>query len=391
MMQGQIQAPKMKLLLDASNSIYQDLLGYKPENTRLQEIPENSWNEFAVQNGLNSNASGVYLPRNKTALIKEENSLSLFHEYFGHGLYCEQSLAGTKLVDLERRLLEEEKQEFKTRQFTLRDVQEYRHQNPIFQELDELRKKNLGVYEGFAIFTEFLLSGEFGLREDFYRKYNSLSNQDKKQIEDLASFNQQYGDLATFYSFGLARKTNPKRIKRLLENIYRDKIREVRFALLYGSRSDFSDIDVFIVSDTLPEIHSWLDVRVYNLKDFEKRLSLFDVAVTDPLVTGEILFGNRNYFEKTKKQLIAQPITTKAIKYNLEQSQMQKMLASNFSENSEENTRGLIYYLTYLKNALALESGRRLFTKKDLLSYSRRASAEDDKPLQLQGGRENAA
>jgi len=41
MMQVKRQAPKIKNLLDASNSFYQDLLGYKPEQTYLQQIPEN--------------------------------------------------------------------------------------------------------------------------------------------------------------------------------------------------------------------------------------------------------------------------------------------------------------------------------------------------------------
>ena len=105
MEQAQIQTPKIKKLLDSSNQFYQELLGYKPEQTSLQQIPETQWNEFATQRGLNPNSSGIYLPRNQTAIILEENSLALFHEYFGHGLYCEQSLIGRKLIDLEKKLL----------------------------------------------------------------------------------------------------------------------------------------------------------------------------------------------------------------------------------------------------------------------------------------------
>jgi len=80
------------------------------------------------------------LPRNQTAVVQEQNSLSLFHEYFGHGLYSEQSLSGRKLVDLEKRLLEEEKQEFSSGKFTLEDVQKFRNANLTFQELDKFRK-----------------------------------------------------------------------------------------------------------------------------------------------------------------------------------------------------------------------------------------------------------
>ena len=112
MEQVQTQAPKTRNILETSVSFYQDLLGYVPEQTSLQQIPEAQWNEFATQRGLNPNSSGIYFPRNQTAIIQGKNPLSLFHEYFGHGLYCEQNLTGRKLVDLERKLLEEEKEEF---------------------------------------------------------------------------------------------------------------------------------------------------------------------------------------------------------------------------------------------------------------------------------------
>ena len=134
MEQVQTQAPQIKRnLIETSVAFYQDLLGYAPEQTFLQQIPENQWDEFTEQRGLNPNSSGIYLPRNQTAIIRDENPLSLFHEYFGHGLYCEQNLTGRKLVDLERRLLEGEKQEFSSRRFSLEDLQRFRQQNQRFQ------------------------------------------------------------------------------------------------------------------------------------------------------------------------------------------------------------------------------------------------------------------
>ena len=112
---------KLQSYLEFLNQFYQDLLGYKPEQTYLELIPKNQWNDFIQQRGFNSNSSGIYLPRNQTAVIQEENLLSFFHEYFGHGLYCEQSLQGRKLVDLEKKLFEEEKREFEGKKFTLKD------------------------------------------------------------------------------------------------------------------------------------------------------------------------------------------------------------------------------------------------------------------------------
>ena len=284
MIQEQIQISKIKYILDSSNDFYQDLLGYIPEQTSLQSIPKNQWFEFTKQRGLNPNSSGIYLPRNQTAIIQEENPLSLFHEYFGHGLYCEQSLKGRRLVDLEKKLLEEEKQEFQSKQFTLEDIQGFRTTNKTFQELEKFIRQNLAKYELFAIRTEYLLSREFGLKDEFERKYDSLEKQDKEIVDPIINFLKSYGNLAIFYASGLARRTTPERVRRLLGDIYGDRLQDVRFALLYGSRKEFSDIDVFVVSNSLPIIKNhWLDVSVYSIKEFEEKVRMFDIEITDPL------------------------------------------------------------------------------------------------------------
>ena len=379
---------KTKYLLDSSNQFYQETLGYKPEQTSLQQIPEFKWNEFATQRGLNPNSSGIYLPRNQTAIIRDENPLSLFHEYFGHGIYSEQSLSGRKLVDLERRLLEEEKREFSTGKFTLEDVQRFRQQNQTFQELDGFRKQNLLQYETFAIWTEYLLSGENGLRDLFGRKYDSLTGQEKEVVNSAINFSSQYGNLATFYVSSLARKTTAERVKRLLEDVYGSKLQDVKFALLYGSKKEFSDIDVFMVGKGIPnEAHSdWLDVKYKSYKEFNLGLKNFDVRILTPLMNGELIFGDRNYFEELKKQILSQPITEEAIKHNLKWSSRMQRLKEENTEDDFLKNKFDGYSKTYLANALALREGLRLFTKEDLLSYS-----QQEKPIELKGGTEKNA
>ena len=139
MQQVELSQNSLQDYLETSNQFYQNLLGYKPEQTSLQQIPENQWTAFTQQFNLNSDSTGIYLPRNQTAVVQEDNTLSLFHEYFGHGLYCEQSLTGIKLVDLEKKLLEEEKGEFEKRQFSLEELKDFRRQNQTFQELNNFK------------------------------------------------------------------------------------------------------------------------------------------------------------------------------------------------------------------------------------------------------------
>ena len=202
MEQVQTQAQTKRIFLEASNSFYQNLLGYKPEKTSLQQIPEKQWNEFTLKLGLNSDSSGIYFPRNQTAAIRDENPLSLFHEYFGHGLYCEKSLEGKKLVDLEKKLLKEEK-EFFSKKFNLKDLQKFRERNQTFQELESFKQVNFGRYELFAIWTEYLLSEEFNLRSAFEIRYDSLSIKERELVDSVINFSEKYGNLASFYVQGM--------------------------------------------------------------------------------------------------------------------------------------------------------------------------------------------
>jgi len=385
-MMGQQLKPNIKTsyLIETSNEFYQDLLGYKPEQTSLQFVPENQWNEFARTRGLNPNSSGIYLPRNQTAVIQEHNPLSLFHEYFGHGLYCEQSLSGRKLVNLEKKLLEEEKQEFQNGRFNLEDVQRFRTGNQTFQKLDEFRKQNLLQYETFAVWTEYLFSEENNLSDLFGRKYDSLDGQEKEAIDSAINFSEQYGNLATFYASGLARRTTPERVNGLLEGVYGGKIEDVKFALLYGSKKEFSDIDVFMVGKNPQESHSdFLDVKMQSFRDLKKGVKNLDVRTITPLMSGKFIFGDKNYFEKLKQQVLSQPITEEAIKHNLKWAFRMQRLKDENLENKFLRNKFEGYSQTYLANALALKQGIKLFSKKDLISYS-----QSEKLIQLKGGAE---
>ncbi|OGJ13273.1 hypothetical protein A3K82_01805 [Candidatus Pacearchaeota archaeon RBG_19FT_COMBO_34_9] len=376
------ESPNLPKVISLTNDYYQNLLGYSVQDTKLKSIKGEQWNSFCQKSNLNHNSSGIYLPRNKTAIIPKNNKLSLFHEYFGHGLYCEKSLSGRKLVDLEKRLLEEEKLEFSNSRFTLDDIQRFRKRNQTFQELDEFRKQNLGIYEGFAIWTEFLLSGQFNLREIFERKYDSLNLENKAVIDEMINFNKQYGNLATFYEFGLARKTTPERVKKLLEDIYgKEAINNSKLVLLTGSKKSFSDIDLFASSNYLQSIkNSWLDLVVFDEKDFEKKVRLFEVQVIHPIINGEFVIGDKNYLEQKRKQLEEQPITEEAIQHNLKLSKEQEELGLKYSRNSKERQIGLSYGKTYLANALALKNGKRPLTKERL------SNLQCKKFIELKGG-----
>src|SRR3989338_2857974 len=372
--------------IELSNSFYQELLGYKPKQTSLQEIPQFEWNEFAKQRGLNQNSLGMYLPRNQTAIVQKGNHLSLFHEYFGHGLFCEQTLLGRRLVDLERKLLEEEKREFQERQFTLEDVQKFRQQNQTFQELDEFRKQNLVQYELFAVWTEYLLSGEFGLNGEFERKYDSLPREEREVIDFTINFSKRYGNLATFYGFGLRKIQDKKRLIKLSQDLFNGTLNKTRLILHFGSKNPFSDIDLFVASNDIPPSYdSWLDVRAYKIQDVEEGIKVLNPMITDPVMIGDLVFGEEGYLGELKRQILTQPITKEAINFSLKEYETEKNRSKDKLLCKHLQDKNLRSAKTFLTNALALKNGDKILTFNGLVDYSHTLS-RSEKFIELKGG-----
>jgi len=360
----------MQELVEASNVLYESLLGYKPEKTSLRSV-KIELADCPIQD------YRVRLSRSRIAFIEQENPLSLFHEYFGHGLYCEQSVLGRRMVKLKKNFLKDERYEFDNRDdFRELDLSRFRRQNNHYKELEELGYGDLSGLgnsppsELFAIWTEYFLSEKFGLGERFERKYGSLDREDKEEIESVVNFSKKYGDLATFYSLGLARRTTSERAKKLLEGVYGTQaVDNSRLILLSGSKQVFSDINLIASSNVLqPMKNEWLDSVAFNEDDFERRVKLFEPIVTHPIIRGEFVAGDKNYLARMQTQIFNQPITEEAIKYNFTRAEQERKMAE---ETKDEKLRETIegYAQIYLANALALQAGKRRFTRKKLREY----------------------
>ncbi len=373
--------------LETSNSFYQNLLGYKPEQTQLEQIPENEWNKFVIQRGLNLGSSGIYLPRNQTAFIQEGNLLSLFHEYFGHGLYCEQSLQGRKLVDLERRLLKEEKEFFNENKFIKEDLDNFRKENETFKYLINFKENNLGIYEGFAIFTEYFLSKNFSLENLFEEKYGKLNENSGKYVNGIISFNNGLGDLATFYAFELNKVQDQKRLLRLAQDIFGKKLERTRLILHFGSGKPFSDIDLFVVSSDIPSTYDpWLDVRAYKHQDMTEGIKVLNPMITDPIIVGRLVFGDEDYLGELKRKILVQPITEEAIRFNLKEYETEKRRSKDSSLGEYLQNKNLHSAKIFLTNALALKNGDKILTSKRLVNYAKKRFSHSEKFIELKGG-----
>ncbi len=365
---------ELDYLLTSSNQFFSDLLGYKPEKTILQILNNKQWNAYFSKIGANTNSLGIYLPRNQTATIYIESKtapMNLFHEYFGHGFFCEQSLIGKRLVDLEKSLLEEEETEFSGKKFTLRNLYDFRQHNKVFKVLSEFRKENLKVYEGFAVFIEFILSRENNLQKIFEIKYLSSSSTYKEQVNEIINFNQLYGDLSTFYSYGLKKILDKKRLLHLSNDIFTNKFKNIKLLLHFGSKKPFSDIDIFVVSKSITSMHStWIDVRARNYDEIKFGIKLLDPKITDPIMVGDLIYGDKYYLKKIKNEISIQPISEEAIKYNLEKSLFHKNRSKDPSLGIYLQEKNLRSSKTYLANANALQKGKKILTFSGLTNFA---------------------
>ncbi|MCK5044009.1 hypothetical protein KAR52_03350 [Candidatus Pacearchaeota archaeon] len=77
--------------------------------------------------------------------------------------------------------------------------------------------------------------------------------------------------------------------------------------ILYGSRKEGKDIDLFFVFKGIPVqkniVYNQFDLSQIKFNDFQFRLENFDIEYTEPILTGEYLFGDIEILKKAKEFL----------------------------------------------------------------------------------------
>lgn len=347
------------LVLEA-NEVISSEFGFVPEKTTYQVHNQDEWNNFLKRFGSNLNAQGIFLPRNLSAHMLESSFLPvyLFHEFFGHGLFCEHSLIGQNIVSLEQSLEIVEKEIFGT----LNDHQQIDETHPFFHQYNSQRESlqtflslNHANYEGFAIWMEHFLSLELGHQDIFNKKFDTLHPDYKNLFEHFHNLENNYGTFILMSSLGFPKTYDGDLVLETLRKLSGD---DYDLVILYGSRKSYSDIDLFVVSDSVKSgFNGWFDVYAVTPDEFEEGIVNLSIAVTDPLFSGEVLFGCDH-----RGRVFNQSITEDAIQYNFRQSDEQKKFALLHPEYSRERILGLSYHDSFRMNAEALRKGLKLLT-----------------------------
>lgn len=162
-------------------SIVGSELGFFHQKSRYRIYEALEWEEFLRKISSNQNKRlGVYLPRTLSAHLKKDTEfllLTFIHEFFGHGIFCEHSKIGRRIVSYEAELAGIEKQIFGVDELVLDTHFELEPSNPYYAQYRLLREEfrrfcdeHHDTYEGFGYWMEQYLAQKLGQNALFQQK-----------------------------------------------------------------------------------------------------------------------------------------------------------------------------------------------------------------------------
>ncbi len=340
------------LLKDASSFITSEF-GFDIEKSKLKPYSSKNWQKFCQKNNFDTNSTGIYIPSSYSAYVRTKSPFltpNIFHELYGHGLFVEHSQIGKKLTEI----IQDSRDE---KSFMFDEV------NPEDQ-IFGIAKRNIHNYEGFAVWLEALLcentgnskvwnAKKDGLRED----YNSLFDFFKDAESKLSRF-------GLISQLGFPKYYDDDKVLDVVKKLYGSDFNNVDFVILYGSQKPESDIDLCIVSNNPSNqyFNGWLDIAELNREDFQNRMNNLDIALTDAMFSGRLVFGDENTFRKYKKNILEKPISQEMIVYNKKKSDLQKEYLSSYQDNSRMRKLCLSYKDSFSQNADQLIKGNKPLT-----------------------------
>ena len=353
--------------IQKAEEILEDKFGLKPEGSR--KVYHEDWSTFSKENGLPPCSESVFLPKDLTAHIPKQSLEKvlplIYHEFEGHGNYCEHTLQGRKLVEDEKNFSQ---LEGKTKEKFASECSAY------FQSIKP-------YFEGFAVWMEEFLLKNVG-REDLWlerrekSKHMPLDNQHSyfDAYSMLKDFEKERGTYELWYMIGFPKRFDKKTIINIAKEKLKDRFDGLEFLILGGSKNPYSDIDLCAILKDGTEIDVYKHSRVidfvqYNLSSFEEHLNNFEVFATEPIFTGELIIGDEAKFESLKKGVndkcpkkeICQNLSKKSAKL-LENSRL-------YFERCDfaNSIVSLTYSLSYQTFSKEYSSGSKVLTYKEIL------------------------
>lgn len=327
------------------------------EKSKIKLYSNKQWSEFCKLNNFEEQYSGLYLPEYYLAYVNKNSKFlipDMFHELYGHGLFCEKSILGKELTNIikEKRLVKD---------FLYSPID-------LSKQIFGFMNYNIKNYEGFAMWLESKISIETGNKKLWEEKKQKLPKENVNVFEQFKQLENKISSFGLISQMGFPKYYSEETIRNLFSKLYSERLNSIDLAILYGSKKPESDIDLFIVSNnkTNNYFNGWLDVYEVNRDDFKYWLNNLDISITDPLFSGILIYGNENYFNFLKSLVIKTPISQESINYNISEAKKQQKILENNSLNNYQSKLCKSYINSFYKNSKQLVLGNKHLTLKNL-------------------------
>ncbi len=325
--------------ISEAENILQTEFGFKPNQSRIVYYNEDSLGQILKRR--DKDIKGFFQPRALTAYVSENPQSTLLtrviHEYLGHGSYCEYTSNGKRIVQFEQEMKGLEGELFggdlgDNSNIALRNSKEnllvkskdpdfdyilhISKEEPLLRLYLDLREKytaffqsNLPIYEGFAVWLERILLCELDQETIWNEREREIKGTGYEEVyQRFKQFEDENGVLSLIYKVGFPKRFDKESIVKVV-NEHLDTNR-LSFLVLYGSKRDYGDIDLLAVSKNDVENNRVytedLDIIQVTEKEFIKRIGFFDIALTQPVLTGKVIIGDERTFERLRNDLSEQ-------------------------------------------------------------------------------------
>ncbi len=279
----------IETIIKKCNSLLEEKFDLKIEKTKLNLYPKEEWQKFIESKNLTGKCEEVYLPASYSANILKDSKfilLNIFHCYFGHGLFCENTPLGRKLVNA-------------TKQGELEDkfLYEYVADDglPFMQAIAN--------YEGFALWIEGWLSNLTGHKELWEERLKTIRIPFLSFLKRYENIEEEFGSYGVIYKQGFFRQV----LKKIIIDPLKEKEPEIINNTKYIFRVKKKQTDkVYIITSSAKryKIPTRLFKTTYlDYKEFNYYCDNLNPIATDIIKNGELIYGNKREVEILKEKL----------------------------------------------------------------------------------------
>lgn len=323
---------RIENLIPEVNQYLLNNFGLIPQETKIKLYQTVDISKFTQKSFYISSEREAYL------LISDEldPTFAFLHEYFGHGLFCEYSIPGINIVN-------------KSKSYKNSSI------NQTKQELDSFFIKTEHIYEGFALWLEKLIANYIGknytAREEEIKSLNlNFPNSKFKTYYDaLKKFNNLENDLGQYNAFlesGFPIVNNSFLINGVKQRL-RCNNEELIYLVYYGSKKSYSDADLLAVTKNMNiQGYQWglrLDILQMDINDFLTRSELLDPSLTEPFLTGDLIFGNKQEYVNLINKIKEKKGDEKTLDFLLERNKkIEEAIKKSHSEDELKNNQDFL-------------------------------------------------